>query len=202
MRCRRCARRPLVVARWWACNGLLRFCDRGAVSLTESSPCMHAASVLPRTRANVDAEIAYWRDLHADGHLGGYAFDHDARVPTLGYTRSIWPIRRRPKRGCIACCRMRTTSPIDTIGAVASGALDRVRCLAAPATCWHEALEMTAVVGARLRAMGVTRSCPAPSGALLQRRCGAARLNGSRSGRYCPRARARSYEAGGVFARG
>ncbi|MBB3804555.1 hypothetical protein FHR51_000666 [Xanthomonas arboricola] len=46
---------------------------------------MHAAFVLPRTRANVDAEIAYWGVLHADGHLGGYAFDHDARVPTLGY---------------------------------------------------------------------------------------------------------------------
>ncbi|MGV7196225.1 hypothetical protein [Xanthomonas axonopodis] len=25
------------------------------------------------------------RDLHADGDLGGYAFDDDARVPTLGY---------------------------------------------------------------------------------------------------------------------
>jgi hypothetical protein len=46
---------------------------------------MHSAAVLTRSTVNVDAEIAYWRDVHAEGHLGGYAFADYARVLMLGY---------------------------------------------------------------------------------------------------------------------
>ncbi|WP_115046396.1 hypothetical protein [Xanthomonas arboricola] len=46
---------------------------------------MHSASVLTRRTVNLDTEIAYWRDVHAEGHLGGYAFADYARLLTLGY---------------------------------------------------------------------------------------------------------------------
>ncbi|PPT98856.1 hypothetical protein XaraCFBP7407_03385 [Xanthomonas arboricola pv. arracaciae] len=46
---------------------------------------MHNASVLTRRSVDLDTEIAYWRDVHAEGHLGGYAFADYARLLTLGY---------------------------------------------------------------------------------------------------------------------
>ncbi|MCC4585688.1 hypothetical protein LL962_00925 [Xanthomonas sp. NCPPB 1067] len=44
---------------------------------------MHSTTV--PTRRDVDAEIAYWHTVHADGHLGGYAFSDYARLLMLGY---------------------------------------------------------------------------------------------------------------------
>ena len=46
---------------------------------------MHTASVSTQRVVNVDAEISYWRGIHAEGHLGGYDFADYARVLTLGY---------------------------------------------------------------------------------------------------------------------
>ncbi len=46
---------------------------------------MHSASVLTRRSVDLDTEIAYWRGVHAEGHLGGYAFADYARLLTLGY---------------------------------------------------------------------------------------------------------------------
>ncbi|MFA0924102.1 hypothetical protein [Xanthomonas fragariae] len=41
---------------------------------------MQTASVLTRRVVNLDAEIAYWRDVHAEGHLGGYTFANYVRL--------------------------------------------------------------------------------------------------------------------------
>ncbi|NYI17292.1 hypothetical protein FHR53_000687 [Xanthomonas arboricola] len=87
-----------------------------------------ALSVLPRTRANVDAEIAYWRDLHADGHLGGYASHDDARVPMLGYAIYL----AYPQASEAQLYRVLQDAdyvPIDAIGAVVSTVRDAWRHL-------------------------------------------------------------------------
>ncbi|KAB7769722.1 hypothetical protein [Xanthomonas maliensis] len=48
---------------------------------------MQTTSVQTRrsSRFDVDAELAYWRNVHAEGHLGGYEFGDYARLLTLGY---------------------------------------------------------------------------------------------------------------------
>ena len=49
----------------------------------------HAA---PRHAFNVDAEIAYWRDVHARGQLGRHDFDHYRRLLRLGFqVYAAWP---------------------------------------------------------------------------------------------------------------
>lgn len=64
---------------------------------------MHSATVLTRSTVNVDAELAYWHDVHAEGQPGGHAFADDARVLMLGYD-TLWRIPARPKRSYSACC--------------------------------------------------------------------------------------------------
>ena len=42
-------------------------------------------SAAVRSRIDLDAELAYWRDIHAIGRLGEHEFEHYRRLLLLGY---------------------------------------------------------------------------------------------------------------------
>lgn len=46
---------------------------------------MQTTSAPARHNVNLDAEMAYWRDVHAVGRLGHHDFDHYRQLLKMGY---------------------------------------------------------------------------------------------------------------------
>lgn len=51
----------------------------------QNSPHVHAPGAIACAFIDVDAELSYWRQCHALGHLGPHGFDAYAALLRLGY---------------------------------------------------------------------------------------------------------------------